>query len=120
MNGIDYRFPTTRRCAPGGFAVLASNSGMFQKRYGFGPSGEYGGRLDNKGERIDSGRRIGRHADVGPLQRQGAVARGGGQRGLFAGGEEQQRSGGSGFAGLLAGVSCGERFSRLGRPVERY
>jgi hypothetical protein len=52
VNGIDYRFPDDATVAPGGFAVLASNSGMFQKRYGFGPSGEYDGRLDNGGERL--------------------------------------------------------------------
>ena len=52
VNGIDYRFPDDATVPTGEFVVLASNSGMFQKRYGFGPFGEYNGQLDNKGERI--------------------------------------------------------------------
>ena len=52
VNGIDYRFPDDAMVTAGGFVVLASNSGMFQKRYGFGPFGEYDGQLDNRGERL--------------------------------------------------------------------
>jgi hypothetical protein len=52
VNGIDYRFADDATVPAGGFMILASNSGMFQKRYGFGPSGEYDGQLENGGERL--------------------------------------------------------------------
>ncbi len=52
VNGVDYGFSDDATVPAGGFVVLASNSGMFQKRYGFGPTGEYGGQLDNGGERL--------------------------------------------------------------------
>ena len=52
VNGIDYAFSDDASVPAGGFFVLASNSGMFRKRYGFGPSGEYEGQLDNAGERL--------------------------------------------------------------------
>jgi len=32
--------------------VLASNAGYFRQRYGFAPTGEYTGQLDNAGERL--------------------------------------------------------------------
>jgi hypothetical protein len=52
VKGIDYRFPDGASVVPGGFVVLASNSSMFLKRYGFAPFGEYYGQLDNGGERV--------------------------------------------------------------------
>ncbi|MDM7926039.1 MAG: T9SS type A sorting domain-containing protein, partial [bacterium] len=38
--------------APGAFWVVASNAAAFRSRYGFEPSGEYTGQLDNGGERL--------------------------------------------------------------------
>ena len=52
IQGIEYTFPTESVVSPNGFIVLASNSGMFQKRYGFTPTGEYNQQLDNSGERL--------------------------------------------------------------------
>jgi hypothetical protein len=52
VKGIDFSFPAGSIAAPGGFIVLASNSAMFLKRYGFAPFGEYNGQLDNGGERV--------------------------------------------------------------------
>jgi hypothetical protein len=52
INGIEYNFPIETIVHPGNFVVLASNAGMFQKRYGFAPLGEYGLQLDNGGERL--------------------------------------------------------------------
>ena len=51
-NGIDYQFPNNSSVAPGGFVVIASNTEMFNQRYGFLPLGEYTGQLDNAGERL--------------------------------------------------------------------
>jgi hypothetical protein len=51
-NGIDYQFPSNSSVAPGGFVVIASNTEMFNQRYGFLPLGEYTGQLDNAGERL--------------------------------------------------------------------
>jgi hypothetical protein len=52
IQGIGYQFPDGFTVQPGGFVVLASNAGMFHKRYGFAPSGEYDRQLDNGGERL--------------------------------------------------------------------
>ncbi|RPI02610.1 MAG: T9SS C-terminal target domain-containing protein [Ignavibacteriae bacterium] len=52
VQGIDYSFPNNAQISPNGFIVLASNAGMFQKRYGFMPTGEYFQQLDNAGERL--------------------------------------------------------------------
>ncbi len=52
VQGIDYTFPNGLILAPEGFVTLASNAGMFQRRYGFAPTGEYNQQLDNGGERV--------------------------------------------------------------------
>ncbi len=52
VQGIEYPFPGDAVIGPGEFRVLASNAVQFQKRYGFFPDGEYGGQLDNSGERV--------------------------------------------------------------------
>jgi hypothetical protein len=52
IQGIEYTFPNGPLVPPDSFVVLASNSGMFQKRYGFTPTGQYNHYLDNGGERI--------------------------------------------------------------------
>jgi len=51
-NGIEYDFPDNSSVAPGGFVVIASNTEMFNQRYGFLPLGDYTGQLDNAGERL--------------------------------------------------------------------
>ncbi len=50
--GINYTFPANTFLNAGKFIVLASNSEMFQKCYGFAPFGSYTGQLDNGGELI--------------------------------------------------------------------
>jgi hypothetical protein len=50
--GIQYPIPAGTTLEPGQFLVVASNASAFQDRYGFAPSGEYTGRLNNTGERI--------------------------------------------------------------------
>jgi len=50
--GISYTFPANTFLDAGEFIVLASNSEMFQKHYGFAPFGSYNGQLDNGGELI--------------------------------------------------------------------
>lgn len=52
VQGIEYTFPNGPALSPDSFIVLASNTGMFQKRYGFVPTGEYNQQLDNGGERL--------------------------------------------------------------------
>jgi hypothetical protein len=52
VKGIDYTFQYGPLIPPNSFVVLASNSGMFQKRYGFTPTGQFNNYLDNGGERI--------------------------------------------------------------------
>ena len=52
VRGVDYVFPAGAVLAPGAFWVVASNAAAFRSRYGFEPSGEYGGQLDNGGERL--------------------------------------------------------------------
>jgi hypothetical protein len=52
VQGIEYTFPNGPALSPDSLIVLASNSGMFQKRYGFIPTGEYNQQLDNGGERL--------------------------------------------------------------------
>ncbi|MCX6122883.1 MAG: carbohydrate-binding protein [Ignavibacteriales bacterium] len=52
VQGIEYTFPNGPVLLPNNFIVLASNAGMFQKRYGFAPTGEYNQQLDNSGERL--------------------------------------------------------------------
>ena len=49
--GIQYSIPAATTLDPGQFLVVASNAAAFQERYGFAPSGEYTGRLNNTGER---------------------------------------------------------------------
>ncbi len=55
MDGIDYTFPPETQLGPGQFAVLASNMVQFVNRYGFVPTGQYSGNLDNGGEWIALG-----------------------------------------------------------------
>jgi hypothetical protein len=50
--GIQYSIPADTTLGPGQFLVVASNAAAFQERYGFAPSGQYTGRLNNTGERI--------------------------------------------------------------------
>ena len=50
LDGIEFTFPPETGLKPGGFAVLASDRLWFYERYGFLPTGEYGGNLDNNGE----------------------------------------------------------------------
>jgi hypothetical protein len=52
IEGIEYTFPNEASVSPNGFVVLASNSSLFQKRYGLAPTGEYNQQLDNAGERL--------------------------------------------------------------------
>lgn len=52
VNGIDFEFPEGTQLDAGEFIVLASNSTYFYERYGFLPSGNYRGNLDNDGERL--------------------------------------------------------------------
>jgi hypothetical protein len=52
IDGIKFNFSNETVLDPGKFIVLASNSFSFNQRYGFSPSGEFEGQLDNKGERI--------------------------------------------------------------------
>jgi hypothetical protein len=52
VDGISFEFPPETSLGAGAFAVIASNSQQFTERYGFVPSGEYGGNLDNSGEWI--------------------------------------------------------------------
>lgn len=50
--GINFYFAEETVLKPGNFIVLASNAVAFKQRYGFAPSGEYDGQLDNKGEEL--------------------------------------------------------------------
>ncbi|MBN2001537.1 CotH kinase family protein [candidate division KSB1 bacterium] len=50
--GIQFQFPPAAQLQPGHYLVLASNDSSFYKRYGFFPSGEYSGQLDNGGETL--------------------------------------------------------------------
>lgn len=50
--GIDYTFSAGATLAAGGLVVLASNSTLFEARYGLAPFAQYTGRLDNAGERV--------------------------------------------------------------------
>lgn len=52
VNGIKYTFPMRTKIEPSNFLVLASNKNEFKVRYGFEPFAEYGGQLDNSGEKI--------------------------------------------------------------------
>jgi hypothetical protein len=52
VRGVDYAFPDGTSIPPGAFYVIASNVALFRSRYGFPPSGEYTGQLDNAGERL--------------------------------------------------------------------
>ncbi|RPI00646.1 MAG: T9SS C-terminal target domain-containing protein, partial [Calditrichaeota bacterium] len=51
-NGVQYTFPIGASVDNGRFVVLASNAAAFKERYGFSPTGEFAGQLDNAGERI--------------------------------------------------------------------
>ncbi|MBN1673316.1 MAG: lamin tail domain-containing protein, partial [Kiritimatiellae bacterium] len=50
--GITYAFAPGTELPGGAHLVLARNAGVFARRYGFAPYGQYGGKLDNGGERI--------------------------------------------------------------------
>jgi hypothetical protein len=50
--GIDYVFPEGLVLEGGKIIVLAANKASFEERYGFLPYAEYGGQLDNNGERL--------------------------------------------------------------------
>ena len=52
VNGISYTFPVGKMLGSNEFVVLASDKLHFSERYGFEPYDEYGGFLDNSGERI--------------------------------------------------------------------
>ncbi len=54
-DGIDYSFPAGSLLAPGATLVLVSNAAAFPRRYGAGiaVSGDYGGQLDNTGDRLE-------------------------------------------------------------------
>ena len=51
-DGIGFAFSYPASMEPGAFLVLASDSAGFRERYGFGPFGQYSGRLSNRGERL--------------------------------------------------------------------
>ncbi len=55
VDGIEYMFPAGSLLAPGATIVLVSNAVAFPRRYGAGVAifGDYGGQLDNTGERIE-------------------------------------------------------------------
>jgi hypothetical protein len=50
--GIQFSIPAATTLGAGQFLVVASNAAAFGERYGFAPSGEYTGKLNNTGERI--------------------------------------------------------------------
>ncbi|MBN1671373.1 MAG: lamin tail domain-containing protein [Kiritimatiellae bacterium] len=52
FKGIRYTFPAGTELAAGQFVVLARDKLAFEARYGFAPFGQYGGALDNGGERL--------------------------------------------------------------------
>ncbi|MBN1672820.1 MAG: lamin tail domain-containing protein [Kiritimatiellae bacterium] len=52
FKGIQYTFAPGAELAAGQMIVLARNASAFQQRYGVAPFGEFGGGLDNAGERI--------------------------------------------------------------------
>ena len=52
FSGLQYAFPETTTLGPGQFIVLARNATSFESQYGFAPFAQYGGGLDNSGERI--------------------------------------------------------------------
>ncbi|MBN1133119.1 MAG: lamin tail domain-containing protein [Bacteroidales bacterium] len=52
IDGIDFKFPPETAFRGGEFIVLASDEKGFSSHYGFPPSGEYSGSLDNGGEWI--------------------------------------------------------------------
>lgn len=51
-DGIGFAFSDPTSIEPGAFLVLASDSAGFRQRYGFGPFGQYTGRLSNRGESL--------------------------------------------------------------------
>jgi hypothetical protein len=55
VDGIEYSFPAGSLLAPGAPLVLVSNAVAFPRRYGAGVAvfGEYGGQLDNTGDRLE-------------------------------------------------------------------
>jgi hypothetical protein len=52
FRGIQYTFPQKAKVEPGGFVVLAQNVEAFQERYGFAPTAQFVGKLDNNGETL--------------------------------------------------------------------
>ena len=52
VEGIDYTFPVGTNLEPNNFIVLASNKQEFNVRYNAVPFDEFGGQLDNSGEKI--------------------------------------------------------------------
>lgn len=55
VDGIEYTFPSGSLLAPGATLVLVSNAAAFPRRYGaaIAVSGDYGGQLDNTGDRLE-------------------------------------------------------------------
>ena len=55
VDGIEYSFPVGSLLAPGATLVLVSNAVAFSRRYSAGVSvfGDYGGQLDNTGDRLE-------------------------------------------------------------------
>ena len=51
-DGIEYKFPSETQLSPSEFIVLASDKYYFTMRYGFLPTDEYKGNLNNSGERL--------------------------------------------------------------------
>ncbi len=51
-HGIQYEFPMNSIIPPGGFLVIASDSAVFRRLYGFSPDGQFNGRLKNEGEQV--------------------------------------------------------------------
>ncbi|MFN0129143.1 MAG: CotH kinase family protein [Verrucomicrobiales bacterium] len=55
VDGIEYSFPAGSLLAPDATLVLVSNAAAFPRRYGAGVAvfGDYGGQLDNTGDRLE-------------------------------------------------------------------
>jgi hypothetical protein len=51
--GVTFTFPANTTIQPNQYIVLASNSAIFQSRYGFAPYGVYNGSLANEGESVE-------------------------------------------------------------------
>jgi regulation of enolase protein 1 (concanavalin A-like superfamily) len=51
-NGISFTFPDNSFIPPNGFVVIAQNAAKFQTKFGFTPTGEFIGKLNNEGDTI--------------------------------------------------------------------